>query len=121
MLLRLKRESTVLSKIVFCGRTGGYMNQEKFIKNWFKKATAAVGKPEYNIHSLRHTHATFLLQNGVPINYVSEQLGHSTPQTTVNVYGHVLPRINNQAMELFKNLKKSQKNRINFSERVKTQ
>ena len=107
-LLQLKRESVVLSKIVFCGRTGGYMNQEKFIKNWFKKAMTELGKPEYNIHSLRHTHATFLLQNGVPINYVSERLGHSTPQTTLNVYSHVMPKITNQAMNLFENLKKEQ-------------
>ena len=48
-----------------------------------------IGKPDYNFHCLRHTYAMFLIQNGVPIHYVSEQLGHSTPQTTVNVYGHV--------------------------------
>lgn len=121
LLLRLKRETTVLSKIVFCGRTGGYMNQEKFIKNWFKKATAAVGKPEYNIHSLRHTHATFLLQNGVPINYVSERLGHSSPQTTLNVYSHVMPKITNQAMNLFEKIKKEHFKSIEISERVEAQ
>ena len=82
------------------------MNQGKFIKNWFKKAMTAIGKPEYNIHALRHIHATFLLQNGVPINYVSERLGHSSPQITLNVYTHVLPKITNQAMNLFENLKK---------------
>ena len=118
-LRRYKEETKVLSKIIFCGTSGGYISQGKLVKNWFKKAMKRIGKPDYNFHCLRHTYATFLIQNGVPIHYVSEQLGHSTPQTTVNVYGHVLPRINNQAMNLFKNLEKSQNNRIKFSDRVK--
>ena len=59
---------------------------------------------DYNFHCLRHTYATYLLSNGVPLKFVQEQLGHSTPQTTLNVYNHVMPNVNFEAMNLLKNL-----------------
>ena len=43
------------------------------------------------IHGLRHTYATLLLQNGAPITYVSEQLGHRDASITLRVYAHWLP------------------------------
>lgn len=42
-------------------------------------------------HSLRHTHATLLLRAGVPVHIVSQRLGHSRIQITLDYYGHVMP------------------------------
>lgn len=42
-------------------------------------------------HDLRHTHASHLLRDGVPVNVVSQRLGHAEPAITLNVYSHVLP------------------------------
>lgn len=42
-------------------------------------------------HDLRHTHASNLLRDGVPVNVVSRRLGHAEPSITLNVYSHVLP------------------------------
>jgi integrase len=39
-------------------------------------------------HDLRHSHATLLIQNGVPINLVSKRLGHSNVAITLKVYTH---------------------------------
>ena len=36
-------------------------------------------------HDLRHTHASLLLQAGVPVKVVSERLGHASPGFTLNV------------------------------------
>ena len=102
-LFELKASQKVSSKIVFCGHTGSYLNQGKFVSHWFKKAMDAMGL-DYNFHCLRHTYATYLLSNSVPIKFVQEQLGHSTAQTTLNVYGHVMPNVNKDAMNLLKNL-----------------
>lgn len=104
VLKQLKKETKVLSKIVFCGKDGNYLNQDKFVLNWFKKAMKIMGKGEYNFHCLRHTYATYLLSNGIPIKFVQEQLGHSTAQTTLNVYSHIMPNVNNDAMTLFNKL-----------------
>ena len=102
-LFELKASQKVTSKIVFCGETGSYINQGKFVAHWFKKAMDKMGL-DYNFHCLRHTYATYLLSNGVPLKFVQEQLGHSTPQTTLNVYNHVMPNVNFEAMNLLKNL-----------------
>lgn len=101
-LLTLKKEQKVLSKIIFCSKDGGYISQDKFVATYFKRAMRLMGKGEYNFHCLRHTYATFLLSNGIPLKYVQEQLGHSTPQTTLNTYNHVMPNVNKDAIKLFK-------------------
>ena len=103
-ILELKQHQKVSSKIVFCGETGSYLNQGKFVKNWFKKAVKKMGLENYNFHCLRHTYAAYLLSQGVPIKFVQEQLGHSTPQTTLNIYNHVMPNVSLEAMNILKNL-----------------
>lgn len=104
LLLQLKRYQKVSSKIVLCGSTGGYINSNKLVANWFKKAVKQMGLEDYNFHCLRHTYAAYLLSKGVPLKFVQEQLGHSTPQTTLNIYDHVMKNVNFEAMNLLKNL-----------------
>jgi integrase len=43
--------------------------------------------PKIRFHDIRHTFASMLLQNGEPLHYVKEQMGHASIQTTVDVYG----------------------------------
>ncbi len=49
------------------------------------------GLPRLRVHDLRHTHATLLLRKGVPVEVVSEKLGHATPAFTLTQYRHILP------------------------------
>jgi integrase len=51
------------------------------------------------LHDLRHTYASLLLQAGVPMIYVKEQLGHSSINVTVDLYGHVRPGENRAAVD----------------------
>ena len=44
-----------------------------------------------SIHDARHTYASLMLRRGVPIAYVSRQLGHASIQITVDLYGHFVP------------------------------
>jgi integrase len=44
-------------------------------------------------HQMRHTFASLLLQAGVPITYVSRQLGHRDSAITLRVYAHWLPEV----------------------------
>lgn len=41
---------------------------------------------EYDFHSLRHTHTTFLLANGADIKYVQKRLGHKNIRVTLDIY-----------------------------------
>jgi integrase len=55
---------------------------------WWRRARDGVGMPGVRLHSLRHYHATSLLDQGVPINTVQKRLGHSKASTTIDIYGH---------------------------------
>jgi integrase-like protein len=50
------------------------------------------GLRQIRIHDLRHTYATHLVQMGVPITYVSEQVGHADVSITWRVYAHYMPK-----------------------------
>jgi len=49
-------------------------------------------------HSIRHSFASLLLSNGQSPVYVKEQLGHSSIQITVDIYGHLIPSSNREAV-----------------------
>ena len=53
--------------------------------------------PNVNFHCLRHSHATLLLKQGVNAKVVSERLGHANVGTTLDIYAHVLPGMQEEA------------------------
>lgn len=68
----------------------------------FKALCSESGMPQRTtFHSLRHTHATWMLLQGVDVKTVSERLGHSKASVTLNIYSHVLPGRDAQAAEAF--------------------
>ncbi|MDD6611956.1 MAG: tyrosine-type recombinase/integrase, partial [Clostridiales bacterium] len=52
--------------------------------------------PDFDFHSLRHTHATMLAEHGAPPKYVQERLGHTKVELTMNIYQHVTDIIRSQ-------------------------
>ncbi len=64
----------------------------------FHKIIEKADLPKFRIHDIRHTYASLLLSQGEPLNYVKEQLGHASIQTTVDVYGHIVPGSNRNAV-----------------------
>ncbi len=57
------------------------------------------GLRRIGVHDLRHTHATLLLLEGTPAKIVSERLGHVSINTTLDLYSHVLPYMQDDAAE----------------------
>ena len=57
--------------------------------------------PVIRPHDLRHTHATPLLADGVPVKVVSERLGHANATITLTVYQHVHPGLGREAADRF--------------------
>lgn len=55
--------------------------------------------PAVTIKGLRHTHATLLLELGVHPKVVQERLGHSNISTTMNIYSHVTPTMQRDAVD----------------------
>jgi len=68
------------------------------IRNVYNRILRRAGIRKIRIHDMRHTFASLLLSNGESPVYVKEQLGHSSIQITVDIYGHLIPSSNRKAV-----------------------
>jgi integrase/recombinase XerD len=76
---------------LFEGQTGSRYSSES-VYNVFKQALKNAGiRKDVGVHSLRHSYATHLHENGVDIRYIQELLGHKSTRTT-EIYTHVSRR-----------------------------
>jgi Phage integrase family len=55
------------------------------------KFTKEAGLGHWSIHELRHSCASLLMAMEVPLEVISDQLGHASIRVTSDVYGHLLP------------------------------
>lgn len=60
-----------------------------------------VGIEPRSFHALRHTHATILLVSGVHPKIVQERLGHAKISTTLDTYSHLVPGMQQVAVDVF--------------------
>jgi integrase len=67
----------------------------------FERAQRPLPVSPIRFHDLRHTHASLLLRDRVPIKVVSERLGHSNPAFTMTTYQHVIPGMQEDAAATF--------------------
>jgi integrase len=67
----------------------------------FERAQRRVEVSPIRFHDLRHTHASLLLRDRVPIKVVSERLGHANPAFTMTTYQHVIPGMQEDAAAAF--------------------
>ncbi len=59
----------------------------------YKRLIDSIGNLRYiPAHNFRHSHATFLLTDGVDVNTVSKRLGHKNINTTIKYYTHILKK-----------------------------
>lgn len=63
------------------------------------------GVKKIRIHDFRHSHASLLLSMGVPITEISERLGHSNIEMTLNTYSHMLPSDEEKALAVLNQLR----------------
>jgi len=71
-----------------CSRRGRYVFSKKNKRRAFEGGLKKAGIDDFCWHDLRHTHATWLRQAGVPLEIVQRSLGHADLQTTQR-YAHV--------------------------------
>ena len=85
-----RSEYTGQTELVFAHpQTGNPLDRSKVTKR-FKEACAEAAVTEITFHELRHTFATTMAANGVPLRKIQEWLGHADSKTT-QIYTHYAP------------------------------
>ena len=80
---------------------GKYFSYERFKK--FNKVIREELNIPFNFHSLRHTHASLLIQEGASIKDVQERLGHSNAMITLKLYTHNTPKSKKKTLDILDN------------------
>jgi len=84
--------------LVFTTPGGEPVRYRIFRKREWLPAVKAAGLGRVRIHDLRHTHAAWLISAGVPLTAIQRRLGHASIQVTSDLYGHLLPVVDEGIM-----------------------
>lgn len=87
---RLKRGNAWENpELIFTNRKGGFLTNAQRNKE-LKRVMAGTDLPQnIHIHSLRHTYASLLINEGVNVRLIADRLGHASVRTTLDIYSHV--------------------------------
>ena len=105
---------------VFANEFGKHYEPRHFTELFFELLDIA-GVQKTNFHTLRHTFATRCIEAGMDIYVVSKLLGHTTPTTTLNKYGHLLPDHRAASIEKLENYLSQPKEEAKKTEKKKKQ
>lgn len=89
--------------LIFCHDDGSPMLPDSISQAWRKlaKSTGLVG---IRLHDARHSHASLMLKQGIHPKIVQERLGHASISTTLDIYSHVAPGLQEAAALKFDEL-----------------
>lgn len=92
-------------ELVFTTVTGKVIRHGNFFTRIWQPACVGAGLGDWrevdgerhwvgpSPHDLRHTHASWLISDGIQLEAIQDQLGHISIETTRKVYGHLLPAV----------------------------
>lgn len=86
-----------------CRRQNGDAIKEASLQWKCARMAEFLDKP-FSFHVFRHTHPTLLLEAGATVKAVQARLGHSSPETTLEIYSHVTQAQEDEAVELFEKI-----------------
>ncbi len=82
----------IRSKHFFFDKSGEYIAYASYEK-YLKEISERILGRKITSHTLRHTHASLLLADGVPIDTISRRLGHENSKVTREIYLHVTKKL----------------------------
>jgi integrase len=85
-------------ELVFPSADGTLLDDAN-VRHMFYRILEKADVRRVRFHDLRHTFASWLIQQGESLPYVRDQLGHKSIAITVDVYGHLVPGGNHAAVD----------------------
>lgn len=86
-------------RLVFEAKGRTPIHERNLVQRIFKPLLVRAALPDIRLYDLRHSFATLSLSAGLPVRWVSEQLGHASVAFTLEVYGHLLSDTRDQAAD----------------------
>lgn len=83
--------------LVFPTESGKPENGTNMLARRFFPALRRAGLPKVRFHNLRHTYASLLIAQGEHPKYIQSQMGHSSINVTMDIYGHLMDTVNQRA------------------------
>ena len=101
LVQRHKKIYSLLQKVqlITIRENGEYLSPDSF--KYCSRVINGELKIKFDYHSLRHTHATTLIENGANVKDVQNRLGHFHISTTLQTYAHDTQGMQEQSVELF--------------------
>jgi integrase len=96
---RRHNKLTEPDRLLFEARHRTPLHERNLVQRVFKPFLKRAELPNIRLYDLRHSFATLSLSAGLPVRWVSEQLGHASVAFTLEVYGHVLCDTRSQAAD----------------------
>jgi integrase len=83
--------------LVFPSEKGTPEDATNMVRRRFLPALRRAKLPKIRFHNLRHTYASLLIAQGEHPKYIQSQLGHSSINVTMDIYGHLMDTVNRGA------------------------
>lgn len=94
-MLRQQLENSYKSDLFFQNPSGELIGYPGY-RLYFQKVVKEVTGKKLTPHALRHTHASLLMERGVPIEVISRRLRHANSKITKEIYLHVTKKLREQ-------------------------
>lgn len=101
------RQKQCLSSDAVCTTFDGRLLTSNRFQKLFKRALKNCGLPDMRIHDLRHSYATLMLENNISPKIVCDILGHSSVDVTLDIYSHVLTKMQTPAVSAIESVLRS--------------
>lgn len=91
---KLQQPKSDLNDLVFTNGEGQPLHRSTVRKQGLLPTLRRAGLPLIHFHHLRHTYASLLIDQGEHPKYIQTQMGHSSINVTMDIYGHLMEKVN---------------------------
>jgi len=95
-ILQIHRSNTIYDSsddLMFPNLLGKPLDHHNFVRREFHPALDRAGMRRVRFHDLRHSYAALMISLGCNIKWLQRQMGHASLTTTMDIYGHILPEV----------------------------
>lgn len=107
-LLEWRKLQNLLGSFEYVIQLDGTFTPPYSFASWLKDAAIKAEVNPIKLHSLRHSHVAFLIDQNVQPLVIKERLGHSSIQITLGTYGHLYAKSDEQVIDAIDNIQKSE-------------